>query len=151
MESDLRKWGRHVPGRAKLRAWEVRAAVWWWGHTSPAREFFLVRKRAHVHTQISWLLSRFCTVLCAQRTLFCLLRAFSSLSTFPAVSSAAEFTQPPPSLTELEAVPLKNLRFPPSRQLLPLPLTLQVTLPEQHYFDTVPLAAIRIKSAPGCL
>jgi len=48
-------------------------------------------------------------------------------------------------------MPSKNLRFLHFRQLIALPLTLQVILPEQGYFDIVPLAAIRIKSAPGCL
>lgn len=132
------------PGRLDLRFGD--------GATPAQQEnsFWWENKQAFTHKPLDFS-HCFFAISCAQKSLFCLLHAFSSLSIFPVVSPTTEFTRSPPSLPELESMPSKNLRFPHFSQLIPLPLTLQVTLPEQCCFDTVPLAAIRIKSAPGCL
>lgn len=128
---------------------ETRAAVWQQGHTGPAGEFFVMKNQTHVHIQTSQLLplfSLFCAlVLC----LFCLLHAFSSLRISSVVSPSTKFTQPSSITLRIRICAFEKPSFSGSSfQLL---LTPQVTLLEQLYFDTVPLAAIRIKSAPGCL
>lgn len=136
------------------QSWETARSELWFGDrtTSAQQENSFWWESKHTFMLKSLYFSHcFSTILCIQRSLFCLLCAFSSLSISPVVFPTTEFTQPPPSLLELESMPSKKLRFLHFRQLIPLPLTPQVTLLEQHYFDTVPLAAIRIKSAPGCL
>lgn len=94
----------------------------------------------------------FPTILCTQRSLFCLLHAFSSSSISSVVSPSTKFAQPSSITPRIRLCAFEKPGLPSfpgsSFQLL---LTPQVTLLEQRCFDTAPLAAIRIKSAPGCL
>lgn len=139
----------HVSNRAKLRgrAGSCRLVMC---PCHPSRMFSSEKTSTCSCSNLSISLC-FPTISCAQRSLFCRFHGISSLSISPVVSPTTEFTQPPPSLLELESMPLKILCSLHFRQLISFPLIPQVTLLEQHYFDIVPLAAIRIKSAPGCL
>lgn len=108
-------------------------------------------KRARMrHTQSSPVLSLVCHYFMHLSSLFCLLHAFSSVSIFTVASHTTKLTQFPPPLSELEFIPQESMGLPPSSEITLLRSPCSYTASTAHS-DTAPLAAIRIKSTPGCL
>lgn len=93
----------------------------------------------------------FSTILCAQRSLFSLLCAFSSLNIFPVVSSHHWIYSASSITPTIRARAFKNPGLSSFQAANPPLAHPAGYTEEQHHFDAVPLAAIRIKSAPGCL
>lgn len=127
--------------KCKAQSWRARSSVWCRGLTRQESKHVSHSKLSNSLTGLPLFHALKQPVLSASCLLF--LKRFHC-------SFSHHHTDSVSSVSELECIPQRSMGLPPSSQLTLLHSPCSYTASTAHS-DTAPLAAIRIKSTPGCL